>query len=63
MQKLAKGLIDRNSSFITILYGEGADEAQADSVREIFQKEAKDAEINVISGGQPVYSYIISVES
>lgn len=62
IKKLARDLCGKDTGFITLLYGEGADEAQAQQVREIFQKEAKNAEINVLCGGQPVYSYIISVE-
>ena len=62
IKKLAKALCTKDTGFITLLYGEGADEAQAAMVRDIFQKEAKNAEINVLCGGQPVYSYIISVE-
>ena len=62
VKKLASEIADKKSSFITIIYGEGADEEQANEVAEIFQKEAKNAEIQVIFGGQPVYSYIVSVE-
>lgn len=62
MLKLARTMCSRKSQFITIFYGEGATPEQAEQVREAFAKEAKNAEINVIDGGQPVYSYIISVE-
>lgn len=62
MTDLAHALCREPANFITIIYGEGADEAQADQVRELFQKAAGDAEINVLCGGQPVYSYLISVE-
>ncbi|MBR4875796.1 MAG: DAK2 domain-containing protein, partial [Clostridia bacterium] len=62
MQKLAEGMCSNESAFITILYGEGADEEQAQKVSEMFQAAAPNAEINVLEGGQPVYSYILSVE-
>ena len=62
MVRLARSMCSRKSQFITIFYGEGATPEQAETVREAFAKEAKNAEINVIDGGQPVYSYIISVE-
>ncbi len=62
IKKLARELAGRKSTFITILYGEGADEQSANEVAAVFQKEAKNAEINVVFGGQPVYSYIVSVE-
>ena len=62
IQALAANMCKDECNFITIIYGEGADEAQADKVREIFQQASGDAEINVLCGGQPVYSYLISVE-
>ena len=52
----------KDECFITIFYGEGADEDKANAVGEVFQKYAENGEINVIYGGQPVYSYIVSVE-
>ena len=62
MDALAQHLCAGECNFVTILYGEGADEAQAQAVQARFQAIAPDAEINVVPGGQPVYSYIISVE-
>ena len=61
-RRMARDLCSRKSGFITIFYGEGADAQQAGAIKEIFAKEAKNAEITVIEGGQPVYSYIVSVE-
>ncbi len=61
-RRMARDLCSRKSGFITIFYGEGADAQQAVAIKEIFAKEAKNAEITVIEGGQPVYSYIVSVE-
>ncbi len=62
MRKLGRTMCGRKSQFITIFYGEGSTPEQAEQVRELFAKEAKNAEISLICGGQPVYSYIISVE-
>ena len=62
MESLAKALCKDECNFITIIHGEGADEAQAEKVSELFQSVAGEAEINVLCGGQPVYSYLISVE-
>ena len=62
MGDLAREMCKGECNFITIIYGEGADEQQADQVRELFQKASGDAEINVLCGSQPVYSYLISVE-
>ena len=63
IKKLARELLaKKNASFITIIYGEGVTEEQADEVRALFEQEAKGAEVNILNGGQPVYYYIISVE-
>ena len=62
MDDLARELCRGECNFITIIYGEGADEEQARQVRDIFAACAGDAEINVLCGGQPVYSYLVSVE-
>ena len=61
-RRMARNMCSRKSGFITIFYGEGADAQQAAMVKELFADEARNAEITVIEGGQPVYSYIVSVE-
>ena len=51
-----------DASIITVLYGEGANEEEANRVAEIMQEKFPGVEIMVLDGGQPVYSYIISIE-
>ncbi len=51
-----------SASIITVLYGEGANEEEANHVAEIMQEKFPGVEIMVLDGGQPVYSYIISIE-
>ncbi len=61
--KLAKQLVDKQSEFMTIFYGEDVTEAAAERVRErIASKFGDKLEITLVNGGQPVYYYIISVE-
>lgn len=62
IKKLAREMVQQDSSFATIIYGEGVTEEDAARTEELFRKENKDLEITVINGGQPVYYYIISVE-
>lgn len=62
LKRLAKNMCSNKSSFITIFYGKDVEQTQAEAVRTLFEREAKNAEVNLIFGGQPVYSYIISVE-
>ncbi|MBO5796869.1 MAG: DAK2 domain-containing protein, partial [Clostridia bacterium] len=63
--KLTKQLAHarKETSFVTLMYGEGITESQAEEVCEgIRRKLGADVEVAAIPGGQPVYYYIISVE-
>ena len=61
--KLAKAIIRKDSTFVTILYGEGATEEQAGEVEKyIHAKFGDELEVAVINGGQPVYYCILSAE-
>lgn len=60
---LAKKMITKDSEFITLIYGEGISEEQANGVVERIQKNLKNgAEITLVNGKQPIYHFIISVE-
>ena len=61
--KLTKQMMNRDSSFITIIYGEGISGEEAEAVAEEVRKRApKTAEVTTLEGNQPVYYYMISVE-
>ena len=62
LDRLAHDESQQNAEFITIFYGEDVDEAQAQSALDIFQTACPNAEITLLSGGQPVYYYMISAE-
>ena len=49
-------------SFINIFYGCDITEAGAAEAQAIFAEKLPDAEINLLSGGQPIYYYLISAE-
>ena len=56
-------MMDDNSSIITVLCGEDIDEATRGSIEADLQKKyGSQADIDVKYGGQPVYSFIVSVE-
>ncbi len=61
-EKLVAPMIDEDTCYINLFYGEGTDAAQAEEVRSRIEALAPDAEVVALEGGQPVYSYIISVE-
>lgn len=61
--KVTKNLVTKDSSFITVISGEGVTQEQADKVADtLSSKYGKDIEITFVNGGQPVYYFIISVE-
>ena len=60
--KLLRSMGDKNTAFITILYGEGVNIVQAEAVKKEAESRMPQAEVNIVEGGQPVYSFILSVE-
>lgn len=51
-----------DASFITLFYGSDVSEDLAKQAEELVQSKTVDAEIILVSGGQPIYDFIISVE-
>jgi uncharacterized protein len=47
---------------ITIYYGEAVSDAQARAFAARIQEQFSDQAVEVVTGGQPFYAYIISVE-
>ena len=62
LDRLAHAEPQQNAEFISIFYGEDVTEEDAATALEIFQAACPNAEINLLSGGQPVYYYLISAE-
>jgi hypothetical protein len=61
--RLIRSMLHKHTRFVTILYGSDVTEAQAEAVyNKIKAKADKDVEINVLPGGQPIYSFVVSVE-
>ena len=61
---LAEKVKESGKSFVSIYYGEGVTEDEAQTLYDIFEAklEGTDAEITLYNGAQPVYYYIISAE-
>ena len=62
LERLAQSQPQQEASFINIFYGEDVAEADAQKALDIFQRNCPNAEITLLSGGQPVYYYLISAE-
>ena len=61
--KLAKNLINKDTSFVTVIYGEGTTEDEAKEVCEtLLDKYSSHVDVTMVNGGQPVYYFILSVE-
>ncbi|WP_312695083.1 DAK2 domain-containing protein [Caproiciproducens sp.] len=61
--KLTRSMVNRNTSFITIIYGADVTEEQAnDAYNRIKSKVGNETEVTLVNGGQPVYYFIVSIE-
>ncbi len=55
-------MVDADSELITLYYGEGIDEAKAESLKTELESLWPETDVEIQYGGQPVYYYILSVE-
>ena len=62
LAQMAQKTAEQGSEFINIFYGADITEEQALLAQEIFSSNCPNAEVNLLSGGQPVYYYLISAE-
>jgi DAK2 domain fusion protein YloV len=61
--KLVRQMVSRNTSFVTLIYGNNVTEQEATNVcNQIKAKIPSNIEVTLVNGGQPVYYYIVSVE-
>jgi len=62
MEKLNAALAQFDPEFISVYYGEDAEEGGGEKTMSYLTKAFPDAEVSLINGGQPVYYYMISAE-
>ena len=62
LKSLAQKVRDDGREYITIYYGADVKEKDAQKAADIFADICPDADVNLLSGGQPVYYYMISAE-
>ena len=55
-------LVDEDSELISIYYGEGVSEEEAETLGGKLGDTYPDCDIEVHFGGQPIYYYVVSVE-
>ncbi len=62
LRSLAQSALEHAASFISLYFGEDVTEEDANAAAKVFEETCPEAEVAVLSGGQPVYYYIISME-
>ena len=62
LRALAEKVRDDGKEYITIYYGADVKEKHAQKAADLFQEMCPNADVNLLSGGQPVYYYLISAE-
>ncbi len=60
--KLIKNMVNKETTFVTVIFGEDTPEQKAEEVKEQLKAKYSNIDITVINGGQPIYYYIVSVE-
>ncbi|HHZ05508.1 MAG TPA: DAK2 domain-containing protein [Clostridiales bacterium] len=60
--KLTKNMVKKDTSFITVIYGQETSKQDAQELHNQLQGKYGNIDITLVNGGQPIYYYIISVE-
>ncbi|MBQ6626594.1 MAG: DAK2 domain-containing protein, partial [Ruminococcus sp.] len=63
LYKLAKNMIDKDKSFVTLISGCDVSDREAQKAYDMLNdKFGDDVDVTFVKGGQPIYYYILSVE-
>ena len=62
LERLARLASDKGAEFITVYAGEGVSDEDAARAAALFETVCPQAEVSALSGGQPVYYYIVAIE-
>ena len=62
-KELIDGLVQEDSTIVTVFYGKDTDEQAATALSEYIERKYPDCDVEMYNGGQPLYYYIISVEA
>lgn len=55
-------MVDEDSEMMTLIYGADVKEQEASQLQKLIEEQFTDLEIELLSGGQPLYPYFISIE-
>ena len=62
LDQLAALAADKGAEFITVFYGDGVTQEDAQRAEQRFADACPEAEVSLLPGGPPVYYYIISID-
>jgi DAK2 domain fusion protein YloV len=62
LKKSLEGLVDDDSEIITLICGEDVTDEEKEEAQAYIEETYEDAELEMIDGHQPVYSFIVGVE-
>ena len=60
--EMLEALVDDESELISVYYGADVSDEEAEALTEKIEEQYPDVDIDVHSGGQPIYYYVIAVE-
>jgi uncharacterized protein len=61
-EELLSQMLDDDSEILTIIYGEDVSEEEVSQLTQFVEENYRDVEIEIHNGGQPLYSFIFSIE-
>ncbi len=62
IKQMVEQMIDEDSAIVSVYYGQEVQEDAANELASWLEETYPDCEVEVHSGGQPIYYYVISVE-
>ncbi|WP_066252668.1 DAK2 domain-containing protein [Neobacillus drentensis] len=61
-EELLLQMLDDDSEILTIIYGEDVSEEEVSQLTQFVEENYQDVEVEIHNGGQPLYSFIFSIE-
>jgi DAK2 domain fusion protein YloV len=61
-EELLSQMLDDDSEILTIIYGEDVSEEEVSQLTQFVEENYRDVEVEIHNGGQPLYSFIFSIE-
>lgn len=61
-QQLLDTMLEEGGEIVTVLYGSDAKEEDNESIKTYLEDKYPDIDVEIISGGQPLYYYLLAVE-